>query len=99
MRIVTVAYLHGSGGAERQITMLSNELVKRGHEVHMIVLAEFNKKYDIDDKVSIHDFTSFDKSSLHPIVSRYKALKKAYKDIKPDVVVHYNLQYAKGVLS
>lgn len=34
MKIATIAYLHGAGGAERQIIMLSNEMAMKGHEVH-----------------------------------------------------------------
>ena len=40
MRILTVAYLHGAGGAERQIIMLLNQMALRGHEVVLCVLAE-----------------------------------------------------------
>ena len=38
MKIATIGYLHGSGGAERQIILLSNELAQKGHEVHLLSL-------------------------------------------------------------
>ena len=47
MKIATIAYLHGAGGAERQIIMLSNEMANRGHEVHMIVLNQFMSRCEI----------------------------------------------------
>lgn len=94
MRLALCAYLHGNGGAERQITMLANAMADRGHEVHFLVLSEFNKKYEISPLVHVHDLTEEEKKALHPIIGRFKALKRAYKEIKPDCTIHYNLQSA-----
>lgn len=93
MRIATVAYLHGAGGAERQIIMLSNEMAIRGHDVHMIVLNEFNSHYPISDNVKIYNLTEQEKGKLG-IIKRFIAFKKTIKDIKPDVTINYNLQGA-----
>lgn len=94
MELALIAYLHGNGGAERQITMLANAMAERGHEVHFIVLSEFNKKYEISSLVHVHDLTEEEKKAIHPIIGRYKALKRAYKEIRPDCTIHYNLQSA-----
>lgn len=94
MKLALCAYLHGNGGAERQITMLANAMAERGHEVHFLVLSEFNKKYEISPLVLVHDLTTEEKKAIHPIIGRYKALKRAYKEIKPDCTIHYNLQSA-----
>ena len=94
MRLALVAYLHGAGGAERQITLLANVMAKRGHEVHFLVLSEFSNRYPISKEVIVHDLTDADKNAIHPILGRYKALKKKYKEIVPDVTIHYNLQSA-----
>lgn len=94
MKLALVAYLHGAGGAERQITLLANVMAKRGHEVHFLVLAEYCKRYPISDKVIVHDLIYAENEGLHPIIGRYMALKRAYKDIKPDITIHYNLQSA-----
>ena len=45
MKIATIGYLHGSGGAERQIILLSNELAQKGHEVHLVILNENKAPY------------------------------------------------------
>lgn len=94
MKLALCAYLHGSGGAERQITMLANAMADRGHEVHFLVLSEFNKKYEISSLVNVHDLTEEEKKAIHPVIGRYKALKRVYKEIKPDCTIHYNLQSA-----
>lgn len=94
MKLALVAYLHGAGGAERQITLLANVMAKRGYEVHFLVLSEFSNRYPISKEVIVHDLTFAEKNKFHPIIGRYKALKKVYKEIKPDVTIHYNLQSA-----
>ena len=60
MKIATIAYLHGAGGAERQIIMLSNEMVQRGHDVHMVVLNEFKSPYPISDKIKVYDLSEYE---------------------------------------
>ena len=93
MRVVTIAYLHGAGGAERQIVMLSNEMAMRGHEVHMIVLNEFKAPYLITDKVIVHDLSEKEKGKFR-IVKRFLTFRETIKDIKPDITINYNLQGA-----
>ena len=92
MKIACIGYLHGTGGAERQIIMLANALVERGHEVHLIVLAANNEKYDICDDVIRHDLTFSENRQGNKIINRYLALKEALKTITPDVSIHYWFQ-------
>lgn len=94
MKLALIAYLQGNGGAERQITLLANVMAKRGHEVHFLVVTQYSKRYPISEKVIIHDLTYAENKGLHPIIGRYLALKKVYKEIQPDITIHYNLQSA-----
>ncbi|WP_028911848.1 glycosyltransferase [Prevotella sp. MA2016] len=97
MKIVTVGYLHGAGGAERQIILLSNQLALRGHEVVLCVLAENKSPYPIDNKVRIVDVSDVEngtKSSIGKIYKRLVAFRKVIKQERPDVIIHYNLQSA-----
>ena len=94
MKLALIAYLQGNGGAERQITLLANVMAKRGHEVHFLVVAQYSKRYPISEKIIIHDLTYAENKGLHPIIGRYLALKKVYKEIQPDITIHYNLQSA-----
>ena len=93
MKMVTIAYLHGAGGAERQIVMLSNEMAMRGHEVHMIVLNEFNAPYMISDKVMLHDLSGKEKGRFC-IAKRFLAFRRTINKIKPDITISYNVQGA-----
>ena len=58
MKIACIGYLHGAGGAEKQIIMLSNALFERGHEVHLISLAETNQQvWTYGEGVIVHDLS------------------------------------------
>ena len=97
MKIVTVGYLHGAGGAERQIILLSNQLAKRGHEVILLVLAENLTSYEIDPNVLVVDLSDVEagvRSSFGKIIKRLIAFRKYIKEEKPDVIINYNLQSA-----
>lgn len=94
MKIVTVGYLHGSGGAERQIILLSNELSFRGHEVHLIVLSDNKAPFPISQSVIVHDLTSAEGNGKFRIIKRFFAMKDALSHIRPDITINYNLQGA-----
>lgn len=94
MKIALIAYLHGSGGAERQIIMLANALAERGNKVHLAVVAAYDNRYSISEKVAVHDLTYAESKRGPAIFNRYKALKKTYSEITPDITIHYNFQSA-----
>lgn len=92
MKIVCVGYVSGEGGAQRQMLMLANELANRNNEVHLFLIAGNDIRYELSDKVIVHDLTEADKEGIHPIIGRYKAIKRMYKKITPEVTIHYNFQ-------
>lgn len=97
MKIVTVGYLHGAGGAERQIILLSNQLAMRGHDVILLVLAENLSSYKIEPNVHVVDLSAVEagvKSSFGKILKRLIAFRIFIKEEKPDVIINYNLQSA-----
>ena len=108
MKILQVIPHLGSGGAERFVVDLSNELVKQGHEVVLLTFYDLEGKYgfyknDINKRVkqiSLHKSTGF---SLKCVLQNIDIVQRE----KPDVIhSHVNsLQYtilpqvfmAKGV--
>lgn len=108
MKILQVIPHLGSGGAERFVVDLSNELVKQGHEVVLLTFYDLEGKYgfyknDINKRVkqiSLHKSTRF---SLKCVLQNIDIVQRE----KPDVIhSHVNsLQYtilpqvfmAKGV--
>lgn len=93
MKILTVGYLHGAGGAERQIILLSNQMARRGNDVTLCVLSEFKSNYSIDDAVHVVDLTNVEGGLLR-ILRRFWVFKKLVISIHPDVIINYNLQSA-----
>ena len=94
MRIACVAYLHGAGGAERQIIMLANNLARQGENVSLIVMVDFKSKFPIYKDVNVIDLTYCEKEKGNKIVNRFRALRKVYREISPQVTIHYWLQSA-----
>lgn len=94
MKIACIGYLHGAGGAEKQIIMLANALAERGHEIHLIILAVNNSQYDIRNDIIKHDLSSLEKKNGNKILNRYFALKELLKEIVPDISINYWLQSA-----
>ena len=94
MKLALSAYLHGAGGAERQIILLANEMVVRCHEVHLIVLCENNTHYHIDERVIVHDLSEAKSSACIKQYARFAAFKRELSFIKPDITINYNIQSA-----
>lgn len=94
MKLALIAYLHGSGGAERQIVLLANEMRARGHETHLVVLCDNKSPYKIESSVIVHDLSCLEGNGKFRIMKRYCLFKKEMKKIKPDITINYNLQGA-----
>ena len=94
MKLLFVGFLHGYGGAEKQLIMLSNQMAERGHDVYLLSLSQNNPCYPINEQV--HYFFQEDESNnkVINVVERYKYLKARIFDITPDVIVHFNVQPA-----
>ena len=94
MKIIQIIYSLSSGGAERFVVDLSNELANMGHDVTVCMLLEdnntrltFNKKF-INNNVKFHAM-NFDKGfSIH----KSDLLQAYIKKENPDIVhCHLNV--------
>ena len=92
MKLALISYLHGAGGAERQIILLANEMTYRNHEVHLIILCDNKAPYPIENTVIIHNLSNVEKGNKLDIFRRYLSLRKVIKTIKPDITINYNFQ-------
>jgi glycosyltransferase involved in cell wall biosynthesis len=96
MRIIQLIFSLSSGGAERFVVDLSNELTRHGHEVHLVVFRnELKSNHDahfyrtiLDEKVNYHNLKikeGFRFSAFTKTISKIK-------EIKPDIVhCHLNI--------
>lgn len=96
MKIVQLIYSLSSGGAERFVVDLSNELARLGHDVHLVVLrgklnskndAHFNK-FLLNENVIYHNLNVKEGIRL----SAFTKTTRAIRQIKPDIVhCHLNV--------
>lgn len=93
MKLVFIAYLHGYGGAEKQIILLANEMKKREHDVTIISLAENNNCFEIENGINMIFVKEFSRGILAK-ANRYFGLKKVLKELKPDATINFWFQSA-----
>lgn len=94
MRLLFVGYLHGYGGAEKQLIMLANEMAEKRHDVALVSLSENHACFQISPKVSYDYLIDRHKSRFLNIESRFQYLKRKIKETVPDLIIHFNLQSA-----
>jgi glycosyltransferase involved in cell wall biosynthesis len=94
MKILQIIFTLSSGGAERFVVDLSNELADKGHEITLCVLRDdtINNygfyKEEISNKVNYQNLAIPERFSLLYIVKLYKLINQ----VKPDIVhCHLNL--------
>lgn len=90
MNIVFVCDTMGSGGAERVISTLSNEFVKQGNNVSIIMLSSIAEEpfYKLDGSIKLVFLSSnFDKELSFS--KKAKLLKRTILGINPDVVISF----------
>ena len=85
MKITFVTATLTSGGSERVISILANELANRGHNVSIILLREPIVFYDINDNVNIVFANDYCKNLLSKILW----LRKHVKANAPDIVIPF----------
>lgn len=79
----------GRGGAERVISILSNDFAERGWVTHIGLLL-FNKvDYDLNETTKVFDFTGRLTSRLKRIPYWIKSVRSYIKKEKPDVIVSF----------
>lgn len=92
MRISFIIATLGSGGAERVLITLANELCQK-HQVNIIKFSQESSFYALDEKISVQNLPAFKFHNLyHKISSRFKkilALKKAMKESKSDIFISF----------
>lgn len=93
MKIVFLSYLHGFGGAEKQIVMLANFMANQGHDVTLFSISVDNNCYQLDRHVKYH-FLPDRKINALRIITRYRDIKRELIKIKPDVTVSFWFQSA-----
>lgn len=100
MKIVCLAYLHGFGGAEKQIIMLANAMAQRNLKVTLISISDDNFCFERNSKVE-YIFLPDRRKDVFRVVSRYNDLKRVLKRLRPDITVNfwYQSTYMTALMS
>ncbi|WP_458699897.1 glycosyltransferase family 4 protein [Sulfurospirillum sp. 1307] len=93
MKIAFIISSLGSGGAERVLTLLANELSKK-HEVFILTFSSADPFYELDSKVTHIKLDLLKQSenifqSIKNSIKRIFVLKKKLKEIKADVNISF----------
>lgn len=85
MKIIFLVASLGSGGAERVVSLLSNRLVERGHNIEIVCLKYNDVYYKLNQGVNVVLAMQQTKNRLTEILWLRKYIKKG----KPDVVIPF----------
>ncbi len=79
------------GGAERVMSILVNESVRRGYEVHLLLQSSPQVEYELNCEVNVVDLSCKTQGvrGLVSAIKRIAALKEAILSIKPDLVISF----------
>lgn len=75
------------GGAQRVISVLSNEFCKE-NEVYIITLFKVDIEYNFDDRIKVIQMDS-NKKNIFSYIRKIKYMKKVINDIKPDIIISF----------
>lgn len=95
MKILFVIYSLGGGGAERVMSLLSNDWVKKGHDISIATITgDDTLSYELDNSIKlIHlDVASESQDIKDALVGNYKriiAIKKVISQNNPDIVISF----------
>lgn len=91
-KILFVIPTLSGGGAERVISVLSDELCKQGHNVGLLLSMRKKDEYYLSPNVHLYVDETYDADAGNPITRTCKRIKKirsTVRDFKPDVVIPF----------
>ena len=87
--VVFVVTAMGRGGAERVISILSDDYAKRGFRVHIVMLWHNIVEYELNPNVNVVDLSDDKKSLLKNMPRLVLALRRLIKELRPVAVVSF----------
>ncbi len=89
MRLAFLTYSLMGGGAERMVSRLANEIVKRQHKVYLFLFTKDNMVYPLDPKIKIIECrvpSNVQTKSLKGIINRIKIIHQNIKKEEIDIL-------------
>lgn len=81
----------GSGGAERVISLLANEMAARGHDVTLVLSFHVAEEYPVDEGVHLYVLEASERheSKIKRNLSRIRKLRAVCRSEQPDVAISF----------
>lgn len=79
-----------NGGSERVVSILANNLIRKGVEVSILLLHGDRKDYEIDDKVIIRKHKKVTTNKIGKLFSLVIFLIKTIKELSPHVIISFD---------
>ena len=95
-RILFVCLALTNGGAERVVSVLSDSLLKNGNEIYILLLANREQTYPIDERIHVLGRDN-ERHGFADKLLRIQAIRKAIKEHNIATVIafsHYNAMYS-----
>lgn len=92
-KVLFVVMALKSGGAERVVNTLSNELVKKDIEVNVLAFSEESPSYNLSERVNVFFEPLTRMGTLQKRITRIKAIRRLINEKQIDTVIafsHYN---------
>lgn len=89
MKIIFVIPSMAGGGAERVISVLANEFVKRGNEVSIVMFAGNACVYSMEEKVKLVQTGEKTGKSFAKRISRIRKMRKYFKENQDAVIIAF----------
>ena len=78
------------GGAAKKLAMLSEEFIRRGHEVHIATNLYIPIGFEISENTHLHSLylkDSYSRSRTYRLINVIKSARKIAQNIRPDIIV------------
>ena len=89
MRILFAIGTMGGGGAERNVSLLANDLIKRGYEVGILAVWGDELLYDLDPHISYIPLNPKSHNKLEKFLKQIYKIRPSIKKYNPDLVISF----------
>lgn len=89
MKVIFVIVSMGGGGAERVISILANQFVKRGIDVTIMMTAGDEVAYELDERIHLFCAGKSSGGSMKKRIDRIRNMRKVFKENRDSIIISF----------
>lgn len=89
MKVIFVIVSMGGGGAERVISILANQFVKKGIDVTIMMTAGDEVAYDLDERIHLFCAGETSGGSMKKRMERIRNMRKYFKENRDSIIISF----------